>query len=159
MNTTSNASLVNYLVDETAGVTNYTLALCETRDVYTGNLGGIDGATSICTTQCGIGYKFARESELANFNASAAAVNTYWIDRANNATTNCQNWTDGTTNFNGASVIFATNYLRQNTNGLYIPDPSLNSSSATFNAATNIISSTQKPCNVFQQVLCVRGIR
>lgn len=149
MNTTSNASLVNYPVDGTAGVTNYTLALCETRDVYTGNLGGIDGATSICTTQCGIGYKFARESELANFNASAAAVNTYWVDRANNAATNCQNWTDGTATYNGASIMFTLNYSSS---------PVAN---FTINGGTqqNVVSSTQKACNVSQQILCVRGIR
>lgn len=34
MNTTSNVALVTYPVNDTTGITNYTLALCETREAY-----------------------------------------------------------------------------------------------------------------------------
>lgn len=149
-NTTANASLVNYPVDGGSGVTNYTLALCETRDTYTGNLGGLDGANSICGTQCGVGYKFARESELANFNTSAAAVNTYWVDRANDATKNCQNWTDSTASYNGASLMFTLN------RGTLTPTYADYGSASPIN---NITSSINKLCNTTQQLLCVRGVR
>lgn len=151
-NTSANASLVNYPVDGGSGVTNYTLALCETRDSYSGNLGGLDGANSICSTQCGVGYKFARESELANFNASAAANNTYWIDRASNTSTNCQNWTDSSGSYNGASAMFTLNLGAT-------PIPTYTNPGGAVFPQTNIISSTQKLCNVSQQLLCVRGVR
>lgn len=113
--------------------------MCETRDVYNGNLGGVDGANAICQTQCGLGYKFIREAELANFQLSSITANTYWIDRAQNTTNNCNNWTTASSGTNGAIMGYI----------------GYNSTYGIMNALTTTVAA----CNTNKQLICARGIR
>lgn len=80
--------------DKSMSAGNSVPTLCVTKNTYVGNLGGPDGANSICQSDCGAGYKFALMGDMGNFPATApmAGTNVYsWID--GHASNNCTNWT------------------------------------------------------------------